>query len=132
MSFHFDKVDVRRHLADLGYNNVDEEKLDDFVKDLRRLVKYEEKKKRIQEQVGVLHRGRRRHRSASSSLSSSAYGSSTSLADQEERVGGSAGVKKIVSENIRLAPQTPVVDTVDGRRRKVVFSLLESLWSEVV
>ena len=40
----FSRDEVRRHLIDLGYKNVTEEKLDLFVKDLSRLVKYEEKR----------------------------------------------------------------------------------------
>ena len=40
----FSRDEVRRHLIDLGYKNVTEEKLDLFVKDLSRLIKYEEKR----------------------------------------------------------------------------------------
>ena len=39
MSLLFSKSDVRRHLSELGYANVTEEQLDDFVKDLRRLIR---------------------------------------------------------------------------------------------
>ena len=40
MSLLFSKSDVRRHLSELGYANVTEEQLDDFVRDLRRLIRY--------------------------------------------------------------------------------------------
>ena len=46
-SLKFSKDDVRGHLAELGYSNIDDDKLDDFCQDLRRLIKYEEKKKTI-------------------------------------------------------------------------------------
>ena len=43
----FTRQDVRDHLSELGYNNIEEEKLDEFCADLKRLIKYEEKKKNI-------------------------------------------------------------------------------------
>lgn len=41
----FSDEDIKKHLTDLGYKNIPEEKLKTFVADLRRLMKYEEKKK---------------------------------------------------------------------------------------
>ena len=46
-SLNFSKDDVRSHLAELGYSNIDDDKLDEFCADLKRLIKYEEKKKTI-------------------------------------------------------------------------------------
>ena len=45
MDSKFSVEDIKRHLRDLGYTNVPEEKLVTFVSDLRRLMKYEERKK---------------------------------------------------------------------------------------
>ena len=42
----FTEEDIKRHLGELGYSNVSEERLKVFVKDLRRLMKYEEMKRR--------------------------------------------------------------------------------------
>lgn len=56
----FTREDVVRHLAELGYNNVDESKLDSFCADLRRLIKYEEKKRRVGEKLEQLERSQRR------------------------------------------------------------------------
>ena len=35
----FTRGDVRRHLSELGYGGVTDEQLDDFVRDLRRLIR---------------------------------------------------------------------------------------------
>ena len=43
----FSKDDVRKQLSDLGYSNIEGRQLDDFCEDLRRLIKYEEKKQNI-------------------------------------------------------------------------------------
>ena len=43
----FTKEDVKRHLSELGYSNIEDNKLDEFCDDLRRLIKYEEKQKNI-------------------------------------------------------------------------------------
>jgi Asp-tRNA(Asn)/Glu-tRNA(Gln) amidotransferase C subunit len=45
MSIRFTREEVRGHLRDLGFANVSENRLDQFLKDLRRLIKYEEQKK---------------------------------------------------------------------------------------
>ena len=45
--FKFTKDDVRTHLADLGYSNIQGNQLDEFCEDLERLIKYEEKKQNI-------------------------------------------------------------------------------------
>ncbi len=47
MERNFTDEDIKRHLAELGYANVPDERLRVFVKDLRRLMKYEEKKRRL-------------------------------------------------------------------------------------
>jgi len=44
MEFPIDKEEVIRHLEDLGYKNLSDEKVAQFIQDLTRLVKYEEKK----------------------------------------------------------------------------------------
>ena len=43
----FSKDDVRKQLSDLGYSNIEGRQLDEFCEDLRRLIKYEEKKQNI-------------------------------------------------------------------------------------
>lgn len=48
MSLNFTPEDVRRHLVSLGYGHISEEQLKDFVRDLRRLIRYEEKQKQLQ------------------------------------------------------------------------------------
>jgi hypothetical protein len=45
MSIRFTREEVRGHLRDLGFANVSENRLNQFLKDLRRLIKYEEQKK---------------------------------------------------------------------------------------
>ena len=45
--FKFTKDDVRTHLAELGYSNIQGNQLDEFCGDLERLIKYEEKKQNI-------------------------------------------------------------------------------------
>ena len=42
MPLHFTRDEVQKHLDDLGFKNVDDEQLDQFLRDLRRLIKYEE------------------------------------------------------------------------------------------
>merc|ERR1712080_633183 len=41
------REDVQKHLLDLGYTNISEEKMDLFIKDLRKLIVYEERKKAV-------------------------------------------------------------------------------------
>jgi len=48
MSLDFSPEDVRQHLENLGYTNTSEDQLKDFVRDLRRLIRYEEKQKKLQ------------------------------------------------------------------------------------
>ena len=48
MSLNFSKEDVRKHLLDLGYTNISKEQLKEFMNDLKRLIRYEEKQKRIE------------------------------------------------------------------------------------
>ncbi len=48
MNINFSSEDVREHLESLGYKNISEDQLKDFVRDLRRLIRYEEKQKRLQ------------------------------------------------------------------------------------
>ncbi len=83
MSLRFSKSDVRRHLLDLGYGNVTDEQLDEFVVDLRRLVKYEEKKQRCKkydEERSI----RRRSSSTSSAYSSSSSHRPATECDEDE------------------------------------------------
>ena len=47
MPLTFSSEDVRNHLESLGYEDISERQLKDFVKDLRRLIQYEEKQKRL-------------------------------------------------------------------------------------
>jgi len=47
----FSRSDIKRHLAELGYSNITEEKLDSFVRDLRKLIKYEERKKEVENKL---------------------------------------------------------------------------------
>jgi len=47
----FSRSDIKRHLAELGYSNITEEKLDSFVRDLRKLIKYEERKNEVQHKL---------------------------------------------------------------------------------
>ena len=51
MNLDFSGGDVRQHLESLGYNNITEEQLKDFVRDLRRLIRYEEKQKKLQKLI---------------------------------------------------------------------------------
>ena len=46
MPFSFSREEVRRHLVELGYVDVDDDKLEEFYRDLKRLAKYEEKQDR--------------------------------------------------------------------------------------
>ena len=43
----FTREEVRGHLKDFGLENVSEEKLDEFMHDLKRLVRYDEKQQRL-------------------------------------------------------------------------------------
>ena len=48
MSVTFSKEDVHKHLLDLGYSNITNEQLREFMTDLKRLIRYEEKQRRIE------------------------------------------------------------------------------------
>jgi len=54
MNSKFSVDDIKKHLVDLGYTNIPEDKLETFVGDLRRLVKYEERKKRLDGKLASL------------------------------------------------------------------------------
>ena len=54
MDLQFNDDDIKKHLHDLGYRNIPEGKLQTFVSDLRRLVKYEEKKKLLDRKLDNL------------------------------------------------------------------------------
>ena len=56
----FTREDVRRHLTELGYSNIEESKLDEFCTDLRKLIKYEEKKKKIGQKLEMLEQNQKR------------------------------------------------------------------------
>ena len=47
MGFPLSREDVERHLKDLGYRNISEDQLNEFVKDLKRLIRFEEKQSRL-------------------------------------------------------------------------------------
>ena len=47
MVFPFSREEVRGQLKDFGLENVSEEKLDEFMHDLKRLVRYDEKQQRL-------------------------------------------------------------------------------------
>jgi hypothetical protein len=47
MGFPLSREDVERHLRDLGYRNISEDQLNEFVKDLKRLIRFEEKQSRL-------------------------------------------------------------------------------------
>jgi len=74
----FGKDEVRKHLLSLGYSNVSEDQLADFCKDLKRLIRYEEKQNRIQAQLQLRQRHKERQkqrpRSADSTYSSGTDG----------------------------------------------------------
>merc|ERR1711993_51425 len=53
MSISFNKDDVHKHLLDLGYSNISGDQLQEFMKDLKRLIRYEEKQKRIEAHLNV-------------------------------------------------------------------------------
>ena len=65
-----DPSDVRRHLQDLGYNDLDDAELHEFVRDLKRLVKYEERRERRKEQLGVVEKEADRSAATTSTSSS--------------------------------------------------------------
>ena len=48
MNLDFTAEDVRQHLQSLGYKSITDPQLKDFVGDLRRLIRYEEKQNRLQ------------------------------------------------------------------------------------
>jgi hypothetical protein len=50
----FTDEEIRRHLAELGYTNIPAERLRVFAKDLRRLMKYEERKKQLASELDNL------------------------------------------------------------------------------
>ena len=43
----FSKEDVRNQLSELGYSNIEDSKLEEFCQDLKRLIKYEEKRSNV-------------------------------------------------------------------------------------
>jgi len=80
-SFPFTSAEVKAHLKDLGYDKVSERQLEEFIRDLRRLIKYEDKQRRLKRADD-----RTRTRSPDSS---SAYGSSNSLDEADQGRAGS-------------------------------------------
>ena len=72
MAMHFSKDDVRRHLDSLGYKNVTDRQLKEFMTDLKKLIRYEERQKRIESHLEFrkLYREEVRCRSADSTYSS--------------------------------------------------------------
>ena len=54
MDIKFSDEDIKKHLHELGYRNIPEGKLQTFVSDLRRLIKYEERKKHLDRKLDDL------------------------------------------------------------------------------
>ena len=112
---------MRSHLLDLGYEGVTDERLNEFMHDLRRLIRYEEKQRRVQEQIGVL--GKTRRKSAASNdttISSSAYGSSSSLAAENDH-------SKIQNEEVDTARRgKPKRKIVKYRKRSTSLATASS------
>ena len=67
MSLNFSAEDVRKHLVSLGYSHISEDQLRDFVRDLRRLIRYEEKQKQLQD---LIENQRGKNESSSASAAS--------------------------------------------------------------
>ena len=53
----FSREDIALHLAQLGYSNITEQKLDSFTKDLRKLIRHEERKKAVEDRLEKLGGG---------------------------------------------------------------------------
>lgn len=73
MTLSFTKEEVKRQLVQLGYKNITEDQLKEFVHDLRRLIKYDEKQKKLQELLLFDHdnnKAKKRPKSADSTYSS--------------------------------------------------------------
>jgi hypothetical protein len=122
MSVRFTKSDVNRHLVDLGYTNVTEDQLIEFVVDLKRLMRYDEKQKRFQEQLGVVEteeksRDQMRKTRRRSASTSSAYSSSSSHAVADEE-GGEA----VYTPNFKATRRRRQVVQVDKTRDEVDHS----------
>ena len=58
----FSKDDVKGHLLSLGYKNLSEDQLAEFCRDLKKLIRYEEKQKRIEAHLQVRQRHREHQR----------------------------------------------------------------------
>ena len=117
MDLTFTQEDVRLHLEELGYKNIPEEKLASFLKDLRRLIKHEEKKKRIDDKLSQLENSSRPpepkagERRPSDKLSSGRLPlESSSSYDQGE---ATASPRKI-----RRVKRVSETSATDGRQRK--------------
>ena len=52
----FSKEDVRNQLSELGYSNIEDSKLEEFCQDLKRLIKYEEKKSNVDRKLDQLEK----------------------------------------------------------------------------
>ena len=64
----FSREDIALHLAQLGYSNITEQKLDSFTKDLRKLIRHEERKKAVEDRLEKLGGGDLSSRSSPSLL----------------------------------------------------------------
>ena len=91
MWFPLSKDDVERHLKDLGYRNVSEEQLSEFIKDLRRLIRYEEKQKRLRGLIQIrkdeISRRRKDEEGRATSPRSSCSSSSGHFSDEPDHQG---------------------------------------------
>jgi len=95
MGFQLNKADVDRHLKELGYRNISEEQLDEFIKDLKKLIRYEEKQSRLKGLIQIRQNEARRKKERekkkdlsperSSSVSSGHFSSSEIEEEQDRR-----------------------------------------------
>ena len=54
MDLNFSSDEVKKHLHELGYKSIPEGKLESFLADLRRLIKYEERKRHLDQKLDNL------------------------------------------------------------------------------
>ena len=94
MGFPLNKADVDRHLKELGYRNISEEQLDEFIKDLKKLIRYEEKQSRLKGLIQIRQNEARRKKEREkkkdlsperSSSESSGHFSSSEIEEEQHR-----------------------------------------------
>ena len=125
------REDVERHLKNLGYRNVSEEQLDEFIKDLKRLIRYEEKQTRlrglIQMRKGEISRRKNERKqvdvdetSARSSCSSSS-GHFSDEPDQGHHHDQGAKTHRKNNQETELRKTKHQNETVSHRRRSISY-----------